>query len=458
MAGVEQLRLGRSGVAHGADAPVGAAPEQPVADEAVLYRAGGRGDAAIVLGLRRSAAVAEGGERHAQQRHRALPALGAPHPLAGAVLAQQNGEVARRLQERQRVDRHAGGLQRGRRRPAERDAKHRRAGPGFGRVVAPAGPTRRRSGPDIHRLLRHVEHPPRRAEHRGRLAGHPRARQVAGDHAVQRERLAGRELVVGAKDAGGRQDALECRRRRRALPAPHAGQHLPGRRAPGPQQHRCVEDEPVADQAARVVARGVIVVAAQVIGRAVDDPAVGAQLEEADLGAAARVAVADHDHRRAGDQQLVVPGTRRVAAGCVGVDGGHGLERAGADAHREQPAAAQDHQVVAGALDDAALIDAGGLHVGDRLGRGHALGAGLGRRRRHGCGGIGQHAGGRLAAACAQALRTAAPAVEHRHHLRLAGVGGQRAAGGRGGDRRGHRAADEAGEAGGQDESSRGHG
>ena len=45
----------------------------------------------------------------------------------------------------------------------------------------------------------------------------------------------------------------------------------------------------------------------------------------------------------------------------------------------EQPPAPQDDQVVAVQLDDAAFVDAGVLHVGDRIGR---CGGFCGRRRR----------------------------------------------------------------------------
>jgi hypothetical protein len=107
--------------------------------------------------------------------------------------------------------------------------------------------------------------------------------------------------------------------------------------------------------------------------------------------------------------------------------------------HGEQPAAAQDHQVVARALDDAAFVHAGRLHVGDRLRRG-AVGRSLGRQRRRGRGrGLCERHGQRRlgAAALGARPRRLAPSRQQRVELALACKGLERAPLGRG--RRGGR-------------------
>jgi hypothetical protein len=63
----------------------------------------------------------------------------------------------------------------------------------------------------------------------------------------------------------------------------------------------------------------------------------------------------------------------------VGAESVHRRHRPqAADLDREEPAAPQDHEVLAMELDDAAFVDPGVLHVGDGVGRAFR---GLGRRR-----------------------------------------------------------------------------
>ena len=253
-----------------------------------------------------------------------------------------------------------------------------------------------------------------------------------------------------------------------AVPAPQAGHHVPRPLPVRMQDRRRVEHELVADQPARIVARRVVVEAAQVIRRAVRKGAVAAEVEQPDLGAAARVAVADHDDRRARDQQLVVPRATRVGARRVGVEHRSALQRVGADAHREEPPATQDHQVIPRTLDDAPFVDAGGLHVGDRIGAARGVGAlrrtlGRGRGRR-GRRLQRRHAGRRLPPALAlQLLGFTAPARERLDELGLAAIGGKRPGGRRrdrgGGVRNAGRAASgERAQHAGQQQSSSRHG
>ena len=301
-----------------------------------------------------------------------------PHAVAAAVRAHQHVEQAVvAFVERELVDRRARGLQRARRRAVERDAEHRR-----GRCVrlraAPPG-----RGPDEDRARRDVEHASRRAEHRGALARHLRLGEVADRHAVQRDALERVERLVGAVDPRGRGDAFELGGERARTPPAHRRERRVRVAAPRVETVRRIEDELRADQPARVVARRVVVVRAQVIGRLVGELARARDLEQADLGAAARVAVADHDDGVAGDEHLVVPRAARIDVSAERVGGGHRPQVAVADPHREEPPAPQDHEVVAVHLDDPAFVDAGVLDVGDRLVLGGRLGR-LGRGRRGG--------------------------------------------------------------------------
>jgi hypothetical protein len=94
------------------------------------------------------------------------------------------------------------------------------------------------------------------------------------------------------------------------------------------------------------------------------------EVEEADLGTAALVRVADHDDRVAADQHLVVPGAARIDPRAVRIGRRRRREPVVAQAHGEEPAAAQDHEMIAVHFHDAAFVDAGRLHVRHGVGRG----------------------------------------------------------------------------------------
>lgn len=87
--------------------------------------------------------------------------------------------------------------------------------------------------------------------------------QVDLRRCVQGQGFAGHVVVVAAVDACSRQDAAALRGGGRPLPAAQARAVLPAPRVPGLQAGRGVEDQLAADQSARVVARRVVVEAAQ---------------------------------------------------------------------------------------------------------------------------------------------------------------------------------------------------
>ena len=182
------------------------------------------------------------------------------------------------------------------------------------------------------------------------------------------------EVLVGPIDARRRRDTLEVGGGRACAPPPHRRER--GVRIAGPQieVERGVEHELRADQPARVVARGEVVVRAQVIGALVREPARAGDLEQSDLGPAARIAVADDGDRVPRDEHLVVPraGGVDIRAKCFGRR--HGLECAAGDVDGEEASPPQDDEVLAVQLDDSALVHARVLDIGDGLG--------LGRRRR----------------------------------------------------------------------------
>ena len=104
----------------------------------------------------------------------------------------------------------------------------------------------------------------------------------------------------------------------------------------------------------------------EVRGAQVPEPASVVDREQAHLRAAPLVAVADHDHPVALHQHFVVP-LRRLGAVRVGIHRRDRPELARAHRDGEEPPAPEHHQVVAVQLDDAALVDAGVLRVGDRF-------------------------------------------------------------------------------------------
>ena len=216
----------------------------------------GRGQRLVVVLARRIPAIGEAAERHPKQRQFAAPHLARPHRLAAALRAHQHVEEAvAALEERELVDRAARDLERARR-------ARRRAGCGTRRSL---------HVPDEHRANRRdVEHAARRA--RAPPCSRNRARACARSHTVtvcSAMPCVRIELLVGAVDARRRRDALEIRRVRPAASGASPGSCAYGFAAPGVEIERGVEHQLAADQAARVVARRVVVVGAQVVGRAV---------------------------------------------------------------------------------------------------------------------------------------------------------------------------------------------
>ena len=136
---------------------------------------------------------------------------------------------------------------------------------------------------------------------------------------MQREPRVRIDLTFRTIDARRGNDALEFLRRRALMPLAH------GRKRDGwivgvrIHVERRVEDQLAADQAARVVARRVVIVRTQVIGRSIRKISGAIDVEETDFRAAAFVAVANHDDGVIRNQHLVVPGGARidVRAECV---------------------------------------------------------------------------------------------------------------------------------------------
>ena len=258
------------------------------------------------------------------------------------------------FQERELVDRRARGFQGAGRAAVERHAEH-------GRTAATA------RGPHIHGLARHIEHAAGRAHHGARFAAHLAAGQVAAGDGMQGQAGAGRDLFIGAIDARGRRDALEVLRHRLGTPAAQRGKAAERIAAAHIHRQRRIEHQFGADQAARIIARRIIVVRAQMIGGAVGQAAGGIDIEQAHFRAAAAVAVADHHHGVARDQHLVVPAAGRIAARRKRVDRRHRPQCLPVHVDGEQLAAPEHYQMLAMHLDDAAFVDAGRLGIGDRF-------------------------------------------------------------------------------------------
>ena len=308
------------------------------------------------------------------------------------------------MQEGHLIDRATAGTQAGGHAAVERDAHHEG-------TVRPLGIRLPERGPHVHRIVGHIEHAPGRAEHAGGGAGHARRRQVALADRMQGRAFAGFLFDRAAMDAVGRQDAFEIRWGGTGAPVAQRGQRVGDFAiAIERQVDRRVEDQGVAHQPAGVVAGGVVIAAAQLVGVAVAQAAVLAQVEQADLGTAARVAVTDHHHAVVADQHLVVPGAARIHVWGEGIHRRHRLQAVAADAHGEQAAAAQHHQVVAAALDDVAFVHALGLVVGDRFAAG-CIGTGGGAVQRGGR----FHDRGRCRRCGRYRRRT--DRNRHRHHL-----------------------------------------
>ena len=101
------------------------------------------------------------------------------------------------------------------------------------------------------------------------------------------------------------------------------------------------------------------------IGRSIAELTRRINLEQADFRAAAIIAVANDCDCVLGDQHLVIPGRTRINVGRKRIHAGDRLQRSVIDGDGEQPATAQDHQVIAMHLDYAAFVNARMLHVGN---------------------------------------------------------------------------------------------
>jgi hypothetical protein len=250
--------------------------------------------------------------------------------------------------------------------------------------------------PQIDGLGRYVEGSARRPEHRDRRAGELGGGEVAAGDAVKSVDIGAARIAHqrGDIDPAGRGDAPEGGSAV-AAPAADAGQRLERVLVPIEIERR-VEDQAVADQPRGVVARRIIIVRLEMPGVLEAKPAGGIDPKAVYLGAAAGVAVADDDDPVAGDQHLVIPVAAARDSGREGVDRIDRPHPPAAKADGEQPAAAEDDEMLAADLDDVALVDARFLIVGDaRLPRGERLGErvdlvrnrgdrGASRRRHHG--------------------------------------------------------------------------
>ncbi len=172
--------------------------------------------------------------------------------------------------------------------------------------------------------------------------------------------------VVAAMDAGGRQDAFELS----VVPVlvlPLAERRIEAvaSELPGGKFQRRIENQGLPDQATGVVARGIVVVGPQLVGGAIRQPAFRIDVEQADLRAAAVVAVADDGDGIAGDQHFVVPAATGIHTGSKSIYGCDRAQRVAAHFQSKQPAAPQYYQMASVLLDDAAFVDARGLDVGE---------------------------------------------------------------------------------------------
>src|SRR4029077_20788456 len=103
------------------------------------------------------------------------------------------------------------------------------------------------------------------------------------------------------------------------------------------------------------------------IGRAIGELTQFVDVEETDFCSAAFVAVADNCDGIAGDQHLVIPGVAWIDVWTKSSDSGNWSQCASADCDGEETTASQDHEVIAVQFDNATLVDASVLYVGNRL-------------------------------------------------------------------------------------------
>jgi hypothetical protein len=205
-------------------APVAVQQERRPRSDSGRLVAGGARQRAVAGSGRGVAAVAEAGQRHPQQRHVALRALGRPHGVAARVGAHQHVQVAvAALQERELVDRAPAHAQRAGAEPSSgMPVEHPSARPPSSAPHLPV------AHPHVHGRRGDVEHAPRGAPPPPWPCSQAAALEVAHRHRVQRQLVAGAHLARRAVDARGRamrrnspSSAPLCHRRR-------AGNHSNG--------------------------------------------------------------------------------------------------------------------------------------------------------------------------------------------------------------------------------------
>src|SRR6267378_7027390 len=125
------------------------------------------------------------------------------------------------------------------------------------------------SRPHVNRLRRDIEHSTGRSQYRGRIAFEIILRQVAYRDRVQRQAVVRVDLTLRAVHACGRNYPLKFAGRGALVPLPHGGKLRRWVVAVWRQVKWRVEDQFAADQAARIVARRIIVVRAQMISRSI---------------------------------------------------------------------------------------------------------------------------------------------------------------------------------------------
>src|SRR5436309_7039208 len=114
--------------------------------------------------------------------------------------------------------------------------------------------------------------------------------------------------MVRPVNISGRSNAVKLIGGCTLVPLAHCGKTLQGVSVTRIDIKRRIKDKLAADEAAGIVARRIIIIGTEMIGGTVGELACGIYLEEADLSAAAFIAIANHRDRVLGNQHLVIPG------------------------------------------------------------------------------------------------------------------------------------------------------
>jgi hypothetical protein len=133
------------------------------------------------------------------------------------------------------------------------------------------------------------------------------------------------------------------------------------------ERERRIEDELVADQAGRVILGAVIVVRAQQEAALAGQVSLVVDAQHGDLARLLAIIIGGDQDPVSEHQHLVIPARRGVGA-AIDVDPvgkAQGRALAAAQIGAEQPPVLEDDEETADLLDDAALVDADGLVVGD---------------------------------------------------------------------------------------------